>query len=663
VLEHFLGARHYEHAARFRKGITKPCSLYFKTSSAFKPLKMKSTLLLIVYYLALTTARIPTNQHLEVNSVTPILASSPTTLKKSRHSDRIQLDLCDCQPATGEPGGLSCDKEGFFIASFERQGQWVAGGGAVPLSHAICCRPCIPADLPDDSSIFDESDRPLALVSMGCHTSTDPLGVRCEADNTDANSFVSGFTSSVHVFSSVDTQYPVDTAQCCTPALLMESGDAWELERCDCGVSTDPDHSVSCSDTGGDHGGDGGKNKKINSSDSSSHRDITMGTILSGFDFFRISPLGQVVPIGPAKCCGVCLSGKVHPAADCRDVNHCSGNGVCLLWRCECLEGWGSPDCSQSLAGKDRWKGKIPPWAISLIVIGSCLLAMIILSVSAHAVELIFEARNNRDDDSDDDENRRPLLLRIDADDAGSVGSVDTEGDEYDNAGEDAVLRGRLEERIDQVIHRLEETEETVGEGGGGNGGGAEEGAEIISDGEGVESGEETLARDGVHELEHREEEETLATGSSVPTAASLSSSLSSTSARELGIDMHSVQAAAGDAPQQEEHDTSVEEAPEAGRGASASEEARTTPAEEGAAQGVDDNLPEKPPAGTSSHLQSYMGIGPLSGVDCVVCMIRPVQTVVIPCGHVCMCRRCSRRLNRCPVCRKDVLRRQRLFV
>jgi hypothetical protein len=554
---------------------------------------MKSKLFLIVYFLALATARIPTDIQQEVDSVTSILSSSLLNNKPTA-TDRIQLDLCDCQPATGDPGGLSCDKEGFFIASFERQGQWVAGGGAVPLSRAICCRPCLPTDLPDDSPIFDDGDRPLALVSMGCHASTDPLGVRCEADNTNANSFVSGFTSSVQVFSAVDTQYPVDTAQCCTPALLMESGDAWELERCDCGESTHPEHSVSCSiaSSDGDGGGGSGKN-------SSASIDIATGSILSGFDFFRISPIGQVVPIGPAKCCGVCLTGKVHPAADCRDLNHCSGNGVCLLGRCECLQGWGSPDCSQSLAGKGGWGGKIPPWAISLIVIGSCLLAMIILSVAAHVAELVFEARSNRRGDGngtsdDDDENRRPLLLRIDADDAGSVGSQDTEGVLDCDDEDTAVLLGGVEERIEQVIHRLEEGEGEEGEAG------AE--SEVISDGE---EDEEAVAVD-----------EDVA-GSSVPSSARQSGILAQTTEAEVET-------------------------------------------EEEVQQG--DDGPSKP-AAANSRLQSYMGIGPLSGVDCVVCMIRPVQTVVIPCGHVCMCRRCSRRLNRCPVCRKDVVRRQRLFV
>lgn len=101
---------------------------------------------------------------------------------------------------------------GWFISSFERQGQWVAGGGYVPLSHAICCRPCLPSELPPDpSGRIPGGQAPLALISLGCHASTDRvLPTRCEGR---AGSFVSGYSEAIKVFSSPDTYYPINTAQ------------------------------------------------------------------------------------------------------------------------------------------------------------------------------------------------------------------------------------------------------------------------------------------------------------------------------------------------------------------------------------------------------------------------------------------------------------------
>ncbi|XP_064325268.1 E3 ubiquitin-protein ligase LRSAM1 isoform X3 [Phalacrocorax carbo] len=47
---------------------------------------------------------------------------------------------------------------------------------------------------------------------------------------------------------------------------------------------------------------------------------------------------------------------------------------------------------------------------------------------------------------------------------------------------------------------------------------------------------------------------------------------------------------------------------------------------------------------------------------ECIVCMERETQMVLLPCGHVCCCQSCCERLHTCPLCRKDIAQRIRIF-
>ena len=47
----------------------------------------------------------------------------------------------------------------------------------------------------------------------------------------------------------------------------------------------------------------------------------------------------------------------------------------------------------------------------------------------------------------------------------------------------------------------------------------------------------------------------------------------------------------------------------------------------------------------------------------CVVCMDGPLEMVIHPCGHVCVCRACAEPLDKCPLCRVTITKKERVYV
>ncbi|KAG2449218.1 hypothetical protein HYH02_005965 [Chlamydomonas schloesseri] len=345
-------------------------------------------------------------------------ASGPVDIPEDAH-----IDLCECEPASGFPHGLGCEKEGWFVSNFEYQGTWMGGGGLVPLSRAICCRPCLPGELPrppsDMHSLGNGTAKPVAVVSIGCHPSSGRQyrALSCEPSG---GSFVTGFSQAERVNSAAyDEYYPVGQVECCTPAVLLSSGEVWQLKRCDCTTSQ-------TKDCGG----------------------LTTSRLLWGFAQWRMTSGGEYIPVAPLECCGLCLGDKIHDKTNCEDLNFCSNNGICTLGACECFEGYAGADCSVRAGGGDE-SGTLPWWGTLLIVTGS----VMFISFSSIAMRYTFQtirahagggggrggggaaSRRNAGGGSaaaDVSGASRPLLL-AGLDDEGSAGSHDT--DEQDLTG------------------------------------------------------------------------------------------------------------------------------------------------------------------------------------------------------------------------------------
>ncbi len=52
----------------------------------------------------------------------------------------------------------------------------------MPLSHAICCRPCLPSELPKTAAPIAPDANAVAVMSIGCHASSGsgPWALKCE---------------------------------------------------------------------------------------------------------------------------------------------------------------------------------------------------------------------------------------------------------------------------------------------------------------------------------------------------------------------------------------------------------------------------------------------------------------------------------------------------
>ena len=46
----------------------------------------------------------------------------------------------------------------------------------------------------------------------------------------------------------------------------------------------------------------------------------------------------------------------------------------------------------------------------------------------------------------------------------------------------------------------------------------------------------------------------------------------------------------------------------------------------------------------------------------CVVCLVEPADHVLLPCGHVCVCKACADLLKTCPMCRQSISENKHVY-
>lgn len=457
------------------------------------------------------------------------------------------LPMVNCTAGDPNQEGLVCKEEGYYITKFNNTIYWSFDDdqGAlmpVPAADAICCRLTVPKSLPHDpSGVVKLGDKPVGIISVGCHSSTNTGNETMECE-LDSESFISGFQGARSTINGRTMYIPVDSPVCCTPVLLLSSGDAWELKRCDC----TPSNNVSCH-----------------------------SRFLWGYEYCRHSD-GHYVPMIEALCCKVCLGKKIHDMSKCADLNNCSNQGVCIMGACSCRAGFSGSDCRNKTGNNEAWWQSF--WWLGVIGFMCAFTGLFATFWMIQRAEWADHTQNRGDADD-------PLLHWVDVE--GSVGSEDTTNS--DKSGEISSMTPSMDgEHIDGLSnHSGEQTEEPS-----------------------LSQPQANLTPAGIDRLE-----------------ASGTMLLQDT-----------------DTPARGSQEIEAEDSPD-----------------DGELEKPGDGLPDTQPV--QKTLLSKNETGPLSHLICSVCMNRPVQVALVPCGHSNLCRKCSRKLQSCPFCRKEIVRRQRLFL
>jgi len=484
------------------------------------------------------------------------------------------LDLCDCHFVDSSEGNsvkLSCQRDGFFIAGFHAAG-YVSGHASelLPLSPAICCRPCLPQST-------EEEDKPVAVISTNCHEAKLTSQEQCGVSGAATDGFLQGFEKGQ--IGTPTSYYPDGVAQCCEPLLLLESGKVKSLVRCLCDEDSHSPAHVTCA-------------TRDTPMDASADKRLIWG-FQHVHDIYGHYP----VPSAHAKCCRVCIDHS-KPSQDpqrCEGLNFCSGHGECIFGRCECKPGYSGLECDV----KGSRKSGLPSrdsnaWMMSMIVVSGCLLgccSRLLLCVCRRRHILPNGHPHNQDLE-------QPMLRPDESTSSAEEWSTDTDDDQFEDQ------QSLAHQTIRQAPAGAAQAAAAAHLSGTPRGGSVDN---FLSTHLGGDSGGEDAA----------------------PSAA-----------------------AASPAEVESEEETGVSEGEEV-----------THRGGEGGGQASGETPPPPPPLASDPVEVVQAGGRATQNMECLVCMSSPIQVVCVPCGHACMCRKCSRRLRRCPLCRNEVTRRQKLFL